>query len=36
VRLGVTAQEKSKVIQLDDFTRDELYPGYTQAFGSQP
>jgi len=22
--------------RVDDFVRDELYPGYTQAFGTQP
>jgi hypothetical protein len=36
VRLGVAAQEKPKVIPVDDFVRAELYPGYTQAFGTQP
>jgi hypothetical protein len=36
VRLGVAAQEKPKVIPVDDFIRDELYPGYTQAFGTLP
>ncbi len=32
----MTAQEKPKVIPVDDFIRDELYPGCTQAFGTQP
>jgi hypothetical protein len=32
----VAAQEKPKVIPVDDFVRDELYPGYKQAFGTQP
>jgi phosphohistidine swiveling domain-containing protein len=32
----VAAQEKPKVIPVDNFVRDELYPGYTQAFGTQP
>lgn len=32
----MTAQEKPKVIPVDDFIRDELYPGYAQAFGTQP
>jgi len=32
----VTAQEKPKVIPVDNFVRDEQYPGYTQAFGTQP
>jgi hypothetical protein len=36
VGLGVAAQGKPKVIPVDDFIRDELYPGYTQAFGTQP
>lgn len=36
MRLGVAAQEKPKVIPVDDFVRAELYPGYTQAFGTQP
>ena len=36
VRLAVAAQGKPKVIPVDDFVRDELYPGYTQAFGTQP
>ncbi len=31
----MTAQEKPKVIPVDDFVRDELYPGYAQAFGTQ-
>jgi hypothetical protein len=35
VRLGVAAQEKPNVIPVDDSVR-ELYPGYTQAFGTQP
>ena len=32
----MTAREKPKVIPVDNFVRDELYPGYTQAFGTQP
>ena len=32
----MTAQEKPKVIPVDNFVRDELYPDYTQAFGTQP
>jgi hypothetical protein len=36
VRLGVARQEEPNVIPVDDFVRDELYPGYTQAFGTQP
>ena len=32
----MAAQEKPKVIPVDNFVRDELYPGYTQAFGTQP
>ncbi len=36
VRFGVTAQEKPKGIPVDDFIRDELHPGYAQAFGTQP
>jgi pyruvate,water dikinase len=36
VRLIVASQEKPKIIPVDDFVRDELYPGYKQAFGSQP
>lgn len=32
----MTAQEKPKAIRAGDFIRDELYPGYAQAFGTQP
>ena len=32
----MAVQEKPKVIPVDDFIRDELYPGYTLAFGTQP
>jgi hypothetical protein len=32
----VAAQEKPKVIPVDNFVRAEQYPGYTQAFGTQP
>ena len=28
--------DKPRVVPVDDFVRDELYPGYVQAFGSQP
>jgi hypothetical protein len=30
------AAEKARVVPVDDFVREELYPGYKQAFGSQP
>jgi phosphohistidine swiveling domain-containing protein len=32
----VSAQSRPRIFPVDDFVRDELYPGYTQAFGSQP
>jgi phosphohistidine swiveling domain-containing protein len=32
----VASQEKPTVVPVDEFVRDELYPGYKQAFGSQP
>ncbi len=32
----MTPQQKPKVIPVDDFIRDELYPGYAQAFGTRP
>jgi phosphohistidine swiveling domain-containing protein len=32
----VTTQAAAKVVPVDDFVRDELYPGYKQDFGSQP
>jgi hypothetical protein len=32
----VTAQEKPKVIPVDNFVRDEQDPADTQAFGTQP
>src|SRR5579872_1349107 len=34
--LGMGASEKARVVPVDDFVREELYPGYKQAFGSQP
>ena len=30
------AAEKARVVPVDEFVREELYPGYRQAFGSQP
>ena len=30
------AQEQPKTVPVDDYVRDELYPGYKPAFGSQP
>jgi pyruvate,water dikinase len=32
----VSASEKARVVPVDEFVREELYPGYKQAFGSQP
>jgi pyruvate, water dikinase len=32
----VSGQANPKVFPVDDFVRDELYPGYKQAFGTQP
>lgn len=32
----MTTQAGARVNPVDDFVRDELYPGYKQAFGSQP
>lgn len=29
-------QAEPKIVPVDDFVRDELYPGYMQSFGSQP
>ncbi|HEY7262759.1 MAG TPA: PEP-utilizing enzyme [Trebonia sp.] len=29
-------EDVSRVVPVDDFVRDELYPGYKQPFGSQP
>ena len=29
-------QAEPKIIPVDDFVRDELYPGYIQSFGTQP
>ena len=29
-------EDKPRVVPVDDFVRDELYPGYQQPFGSQP
>ena len=31
----MTTQEKPQVIPVDDFIRDELHPGYAEAFGTQ-
>jgi phosphohistidine swiveling domain-containing protein len=36
VRLSVAEQAKPKIVPVDDFVRDELYPGYAPSFGSQP
>src|SRR5579875_445378 len=36
VRLGVPSTEHPRIVPVDDYVRDELYPGYKQAFGSQP
>jgi pyruvate,water dikinase len=33
---AVSAAEKARVVPVDEFVREELYPGYKQAFGSQP
>jgi phosphohistidine swiveling domain-containing protein len=30
------AKEAARVVPVDDFVREDLYPGYKQAFGSQP
>jgi pyruvate,water dikinase len=32
----VGAAENARVVPVDEFVREELYPGYKQAFGSQP
>lgn len=32
----MSGQANPKVFPVDDFVRDELYPGYRQAFGTQP
>jgi phosphohistidine swiveling domain-containing protein len=32
----VAGQDKPRIFPVDDFVRDELYPGYKPAFGSQP
>jgi pyruvate,water dikinase len=32
----VAQQAAPKIVPVDDFVRDELYPGYTQGFGTQP
>lgn len=32
----MSGQANPKVFPVDDFVRDELYPGYKQAFGTQP
>ena len=29
-------EDAPRVVPVDDFVRDELYPGYKQPFGSQP
>jgi phosphohistidine swiveling domain-containing protein len=34
--LAMGAADNSRVVPVDDFVREELYPGYKQAFGSQP
>jgi phosphohistidine swiveling domain-containing protein len=34
--LAMGAGNNSRVVPVDDFVREELYPGYKQAFGSQP
>ncbi|MGH3304133.1 MAG: PEP-utilizing enzyme [Streptosporangiaceae bacterium] len=36
VTRSVAEQSGSKIIPVDDFVREELYPGYTPSFGSQP
>jgi phosphohistidine swiveling domain-containing protein len=36
LRAEVTSVDKARVVPVDDFVKDELYPGYKQAFGSQP
>jgi phosphohistidine swiveling domain-containing protein len=36
VRFSVPQENISRVVPVDDFVRDELYPGYKQPFGSQP
>ena len=36
MRLSVTTQAGPRIVPVDDFVREELYPGYKQAFGSQP
>lgn len=36
MRLGVPSTEHPRIVPVDDYVRDELYPGYKQAFGSQP
>jgi phosphohistidine swiveling domain-containing protein len=36
VRFSVPQEDISRVVPVDDFVRDELYPGYKQPFGSQP
>ena len=33
---AVSRQAKATIFPVDDFVRDELYPGYQQAFGTQP
>ncbi len=32
----MTTEAGQRVVPVDDFVREELYPGYKQAFGSQP
>jgi phosphohistidine swiveling domain-containing protein len=34
--LAVGAAEEARVVPVDDFVKEELYPGYKQEFGSQP
>src|SRR5262249_18502632 len=34
--LSMAAREQPKTVPVDDYVRDELYPGYKPAFGSQP
>src|SRR5215468_9226288 len=32
----MSTAENARVVPVDEFVREELYPGYKQAFGSQP
>jgi phosphohistidine swiveling domain-containing protein len=36
VMLAVGAAEMARVVPVDDFVKEDLYPGYKQEFGSQP